>query len=126
MQVNTHFAAFSEIYKIITLLHRAKPKIAAKNRQTFSQIFKHFAKFRYFSTIFVEFCTDFDEIFSEFRKISSIFFFFRGEGLKESGKIEKKRKILHTGRKNQRETCLDSSDPEARDSSSDSWETSLL
>ena len=46
---------------------------------------------------------------------------FRGEGLKESGKIEKKRKILHTGRKNQRETCLDSSDPEARDSSSDSF-----
>ena len=71
LQVNTHFAAFSEIYKIITLLHRAKPKIAAKNRQTFSQIFKHFAKFHYFSTIFVEFCTDFDEIFSEFRKISS-------------------------------------------------------
>ena len=69
LQVNTHFAAFSEIYKIITLLHRAKPKIAAKNRQTFSQIFKIFTKIRYFSTIFVEFCTDFDEIFSEFRRI---------------------------------------------------------
>ena len=52
LRPNTPFSSFFEVYKIITLLHRAKPKIAAKNRQTFSQIFKQFACLNFFFPFF--------------------------------------------------------------------------
>ena len=38
LQPNTHFAAFSEIYKICKPLHRSRFKISAKNRPQFLQI----------------------------------------------------------------------------------------
>ena len=38
LQVNTHFAAFFEIYKIDILLHRSKLNFFVKNRQQFCEI----------------------------------------------------------------------------------------
>ena len=77
LQVSTHFAAFFEIYKTVTLLHRSRLQItkSPKNRETFAQFLHNvcttFSKCRcFFSTVFVEFCADFDEVFSEFRKVS--------------------------------------------------------
>ena len=51
-------------------LHRLKVKISTKFRKTFSHFFVNFLRTRYFQTVFVDFFTDFDEIFSEFRQIS--------------------------------------------------------
>ena len=69
LQPNTHFAAFFEIYKISNPLHQSKPKFLEKNLQTFSNFFPKFCKNRDFSIFFIEFCTDSDENFSEFRRI---------------------------------------------------------
>ena len=70
LRPNTHFSAFFEIYKIGIPLHRLNVKISAKFRKTFSHFFVNFLKNRYFQIVFVDFFTDFDEIFSEFRQIS--------------------------------------------------------
>ena len=70
LRLNTHFSAFFEIYKIDIPLHRLKVKISAKFRKTSSHFFVNFLKNRYFQIVFVDFFTDFDEIFSEFRQIS--------------------------------------------------------
>ena len=69
LQPNTHFAAFFEIYKIIIPLHRSKFKILANFRRKVFAIFKISSKILIFFTIFIEFYTDFDEIFSGFRQI---------------------------------------------------------
>ena len=43
-------------------------EIRAKIRQTFSYSCSNFCKNPYFSTIFIDLCTDFDDFFSEFRR----------------------------------------------------------
>ena len=74
LQPNTHFLAFFAIYKICTPSHRSKLKIFAKIRQTFFRIFARISariiKNPYFSTIFIEFCTDFDDFFRNFAEHS--------------------------------------------------------
>ena len=63
------------------LLHRSDPNISENFRQTFSHFFlffraqaveealsANFAKFTHFRKFFIEFCLEFDEILSEFRK----------------------------------------------------------
>ena len=67
--LSTHFAAFFEIYKNIIPLHRSQFKILANFRRKVFAIFKISSKILIFFTIFIGFCTDFDEIFSEFRQI---------------------------------------------------------
>ena len=69
LQPNTHFAAFFEIYKNIIPLHRSQFNILANFRRKVFAIFKISSKMLMFFTIFIEFCTDFDENFSEFRQI---------------------------------------------------------
>ena len=64
-----NFLAFFELYRMYTPSHRSKFEIFAKIRQTFSYFSSDFCKNPYFSKIFNEICTDFDEIFSEFREI---------------------------------------------------------
>ena len=51
------------------LLHRSGVNISAKFRQTFSHFSAIcFAKIRHFWILFFDFCSDFDEILSEFRR----------------------------------------------------------
>ena len=66
---NTDFAAFFEIYKICNPSHRSDLKISAKIHPIFFVFCSKSCKNRYFSTLFIEFRTDFDEILSEFRRI---------------------------------------------------------
>ena len=49
------------MYKIYMFLHRSDLNISEKFRQTF-------AKFRIFWILFGDFCSEFDEILSEFRQ----------------------------------------------------------
>ena len=60
-------ADFCEIYKILTPLHRSK----LKSSQIFVKLFHSFVeihvKLVIFSAIFIEFCINFNENFSEFR-----------------------------------------------------------
>ena len=69
LQPNTHFAALFEIYKNIIPSHRSKFNILANFRRKVFAIFKISSKILLFFTIFIGFCTDFDEFFSEFRQI---------------------------------------------------------
>ena len=89
LQVNTHFAVFSEIYKIVTLSHRSRLKISAKNRQNFFGIFQKNTKFRSFflcSSEFAPILIKFSRNFAEYCRegweflifFSSIFFLFGG------------------------------------------------
>ena len=66
LQVNIRWKALDEIYKIYMLLHRSDVNISEKCRQFFSH---YFAKISYFRIVLIEFCSDFDEIFSEVRRI---------------------------------------------------------
>ena len=69
LQENIRWKALDEIYKIYMLLHRSDLNISEKIRQTFSQFSAFFfAKIRHFRTLFIEFCSDFDEILSELRR----------------------------------------------------------
>ena len=68
LQENIRWKALDEIYKIYKLLHRSNLNISKKNRQTFSHFRQHLAKFSHFRNVFIEFCLEFDEIFSEVRK----------------------------------------------------------
>ena len=70
LQPNTHFAAFFEIYKNIIPSHRSKFKKFANFRREVFAIFKILFKNLLLFTVFVDFCTDFDENFSEFRQIT--------------------------------------------------------
>ena len=67
LQVNMRWKALDEIYKIYMLLHRSDLNISEKFRSIFWKIF---AKNRHFLTLFIDFCSDFDEILSEFRRYS--------------------------------------------------------
>ena len=69
LQPNTHFAAFFEIYKIIIPLHRSQFNILANFRRKVSAFFKISSKMLIFFTMFIGFCSDFDENFAEFRQI---------------------------------------------------------
>ena len=69
LQVNSHWKALDEIYKIYKLLHRS----AFKNSAKFPQTFSHFYNFIFESSlIFRNFCPNlinFDEKFPEFQQI---------------------------------------------------------
>ena len=69
LQPNTHFAAFFEIYKNIIPSHRSEFKILANFRWKVFAIFKISSEILIFFRIFIGFCTDFDENFSELRQI---------------------------------------------------------
>ena len=60
--------ALDEIYKIYMLLHRSDLNISGKFRTTFSHFPVKIAKILYFWLLFVDYCTDFDKILSEFRQ----------------------------------------------------------
>ena len=60
LQENIRWKALDEIYKIYMLLHRSDLNIE-KN-----------CKFRHFRILFIEFCSDFNEILLEFRRYFSI------------------------------------------------------
>ena len=68
LQENIRWKALLEIYKICMLLHRSDLNISQNFRQKFSHFLVKFAKFRYFWILFTDFCSDFDEILSEFRR----------------------------------------------------------
>ena len=76
LQENIRRKALDEIYNIYMFLHRSDLNISAKFRQTFLHFLanfffgsqKAFAKIRYFWILFIDFCSDFDEIWSEFRR----------------------------------------------------------
>ena len=62
LQVNMRWKALDEIYNIYMLLHRSDLNIPAKLCQTFSHFRQNVSQKRYFSTFFIEFRADFDEI----------------------------------------------------------------
>ena len=65
LQENLRWKALDEIYMIYMLLHRSDLNISAKFRQTLS----HFSAIcLQILIIFIEFCSDFHEKFSEFRQ----------------------------------------------------------
>ena len=68
LQENIRWKALDEIYKIYMLLHRSDLNISEKNRQTFPHLSEKNAKFTHFRKKFIEFCSEVDEILSEFRK----------------------------------------------------------
>ena len=68
-QENIRWKALDEIYKIYMLLHRSDLNISETFCQTFSHFWQKFAKNRYFWILFTDFCSDFDEIWSEFHEL---------------------------------------------------------
>ena len=62
LQENMRWKARDEIYKIYVLLHRSDLNISENFRQTFAKLFTHFRK------QLIALCSEFDEIFSEFRR----------------------------------------------------------
>ena len=68
LQQNIRWKALDEIYKIYMLLHHLDVNISAKCHQTFSHL-SVFGNCLQNFIIFIEFCSDFDENFSEFRQI---------------------------------------------------------
>ena len=72
LQENIRWKALDEIYKIYMPLHRSDLNISETFRQTFSHFSEFFrqkiAKNRHFLILFGDFCSDFDEILSEFRR----------------------------------------------------------
>ena len=81
LQLNTHFAAFFEIYKSCILLHRSDLKISAKNASKiwlkWNEMNVHFISFSQKSMNFAVFLRDFDKFLSEFhgysQKITNLF-----------------------------------------------------
>ena len=68
MQVNIRWKALDEIYKIYMLLHRSDLNISENFRQTFSLFLANFAKILFF-ILFIDFCSDFNEICRNFADI---------------------------------------------------------
>ena len=60
LQENIRWKALDEIYKIYMLLHRSDLNISENFRQTFSHFLATFAKILFF--LFIDFCSDVDEI----------------------------------------------------------------
>ena len=93
LQLNTHFAAFFEIYKSCILLHRSDLKISAKNASKiwlkWNEMNVHFISFSQKSMNFAVFLRDFDNFLSEFhgysQKITNLFQILR----KNARKIRK-------------------------------------
>ena len=76
LQVNTHFAAFFEIYKIDILLHRSKLNFLVKNRENFlrnwilnwTKIQSNFSsKLLFLSEILMKFCRNFANVLKNSR-----------------------------------------------------------
>ena len=67
LQENIRWKALDEIYKIDVLLHRSDFNISEKNPQIVSHFSAKFCEIYPFSKKIIEFCTEFDEILSEFR-----------------------------------------------------------
>ena len=63
LQQNMRWKALDEIYKIYMLLHRSDLNISENVRQCFRIFLAQFCKNRFF----IDICSDFDEILSEFR-----------------------------------------------------------
>ena len=97
LRPNTHFKAFFEIYKICNPLHLWILCTAqiSKVQQKLGKLFSYFAqnlnfcKNRSFQHVFIENCTDFDEIFSEFRRmvLKMLKYFEISEFLMDSSKF---------------------------------------
>ena len=70
LQENIRWKTLDEIYKIYMLLHRSDLNISENVRQTFSHFWQKIVKIkiRNFWILFTDFCSDFDEISSEFRR----------------------------------------------------------
>ena len=69
LQQNMRWKALDEVYKIYMLLRRSGLNNSENVRQTFSYFLAtSSAKIRYFRILFTDFCSDFDEILSEFRR----------------------------------------------------------
>ena len=68
LQENIRWKALDEIYKIYMLLHRSDLNISENFRQTFFAFLGKNCKNSLFLTCFIIFCSDFDEISSEFRR----------------------------------------------------------
>ena len=68
LQENIRWKALDEIYKMYMLLHRSDLNISKNFRQKISHFSQKFAKIRYFWILFTDFCSDFDENLSEFRR----------------------------------------------------------
>ena len=68
LQVNIRWKALDEIYKIYMPLHRSDLNISEIFRQKFSHFLAKFTKIRYFWILSADFCSDFGEILSEFRR----------------------------------------------------------
>ena len=64
--LGARWKALDEIYKIYMLLHRSDLNILAKKTSNFFAFFRQILQIL---IIFIEFCSDFDENFSEFRQI---------------------------------------------------------
>ena len=68
LQENMRWKALDEIYKIYMLLHRSDLHISEMFVKNFRIFWQKFAKFRYFLIPSADFCSDFDEFLSEFRR----------------------------------------------------------
>ena len=68
LQENIRWKALDEIYKIYMLLHRSDLNISENFRQFFSHFMAKICKNSLFWILFIDFCSDFDEILSEFRR----------------------------------------------------------
>ena len=70
LQEIIRWKALDEIYKIYMLLHRSDLNVSKNFRQFFSHFLANFAKCKFinFRKKIIEFCSEFDEVLSEFRK----------------------------------------------------------
>ena len=68
LQENIRWKALDEIYKIYMLLQRSDLNISENLRQTFSHFSAKCCKIINFRKKIIEFCSECDEILSEFRK----------------------------------------------------------
>ena len=69
LQDNIRWKALDEIYKIYMLLHRSDLNISENVRQKFSS---KFVIFEFFKFLFIDFCSDFDEILKFCRNFADI------------------------------------------------------
>ena len=68
-KIRIHWKALDEIYKIYMLLHRSDLNISENFRQIVSHFLAKFCKNSFFfKIVFGDFCSDFDENLSEFRR----------------------------------------------------------
>ena len=68
LQENIRWKALDEIYKLYMILHRSDLNISEKIVKRFRIFRQNFAKFTHVRKIVIDFCSEFDDILSEFRK----------------------------------------------------------